>query len=390
MRVLLCNKFYYRRGGDCVYTLALESLLKANGHQVAVFAMEHPETLDSPWRGYFPSEVNLGSLSSKFRFLARSLGYGETAARFRALLDEFKPDVVHLGNIHSQLSPVIAEIAHKRSIKVVWTLHDYKLACPRYDCLLKGETPCELCFRDKTYVLKNKCMKNSLAGSLMAYLEAVKWSRDRLVANTDVFICPSSFMKQKMEQAGFPPEKLVMLCNFLDVEKCRRQDYSDRDDYYCYVGRLSREKGISTLAGVAATLPFRLLVLGDGPVRGELPSADNIEYLGRKDWAEIKECVGRSRFMVIPSEWYENNPLSVIEALSLGTPVLGAEIGGIPELIEKGVTGEIFRSGDKEDLSRGIQRMFKDRFDYNGIAEKSQSRFSQESYYKQLMEIYSR
>ncbi len=388
MRVLLCNKFYYRRGGDCVYTLGLESLLKANEHQVAVFAMEHPETLDTPWRRFFPSEVNLGSLSSKFRFLARSLGWGETGARFKALLDEFKPDVVHLGNIHSQLSPIIAEIAHSRGCRVIWTLHDFKLACPRYDCLLKGEKPCELCFNNKANVLKNKCMKDSLAGSLMAYLEAEKWNRDRLVANTDVFICPSSFMKRKMEQAGFPSEKLVCLCNFMDVEKCRQQDYSNRRDDYCFVGRLSREKGITTLAKVAASLPFKLLVLGDGPVRGELPSAKNIEYLGRKDWTDIKEIVGHARFMVIPSEWYENNPLSVIEALCLGTPVLGAEIGGIPELIELGVSGMTFMSGDSADLSRAIEAMFEADFDYKSIAEQSQRRFSQDAYYKHLLELY--
>ena len=388
MRVLLCNKFYYRRGGDCVYTIGLESLLKANGHQVAIFAMEHPETLDTPWRRYFPSEVNLGSLPSKLRFLARSLGWGETAARFKALLDEFRPDVVHLGNIHSQLSPVIAQIAHAKGCRVIWTLHDYKLACPRYDCLLKGETPCELCFTNKLNVLKNKCMKDSFAGSLMAYLEAEKWNRDRLVANTDVFICPSSFMKRKMEQAGFPSEKLVWLCNFMDVEKCRRQDCSDRGDYYCYVGRLSKEKGIATLAGVAASLPFKLLVLGDGPVRGELPSAANIEYLGRKDWAEIKDIVGHARFMVIPSEWFENNPLSVIESLCLGTPVLGAEIGGIPELIEPGVSGMTFPSGDPEALKEAIPAMFEAGFDYESIAGQSKRRFSQEAYYKRLLEIY--
>lgn len=388
MRVLLCNKFYYRRGGDCVYTMGLESLLKANGHQVAIFAMDHPETLDTPWRRYFPSEVNLGSLPSKLRLLARSLGWGETASRFKALLDEFRPDVVHLGNIHSQLSPVIAQIAHAKGCRVIWTLHDYKLACPRYDCLLKGETPCELCFTNKLNVLKNKCMKDSFAGSLMAYLEAEKWNRDRLVANTDLFICPSSFMKRKMEQAGFPSEKLVWLCNFMDVEKCGLQDCSDRGDYYCYVGRLSKEKGIATLAGVAASLPFRLLVLGDGPVREELPSASNIEYLGRKDWAEIKDIVGHARFMVIPSEWFENNPLSVIESLCLGTPVLGAEIGGIPELIEPGVSGMTFPSGDPEALKEAIPAMFEAGFDYESIAEQSKRRFSQEAYYKRLLELY--
>ena len=198
MRVLLCNKFYYRRGGDCTYTIALEELLRRHGHEVAVYAMEHPDTLDTPWRRYFPSEVNLNSTISELRFLTRSLGHGEAASKFKALLEDFKPDVVHLNNIHSQLAPVLGEIAHRSGCRVVWTLHDYKLLCPRYDCLRRGETVCEQCFTDKIKVLKYNCMKNSLSGSVMAYLEAVKWNRRRLEKCTDAFICPSLFMRNKL------------------------------------------------------------------------------------------------------------------------------------------------------------------------------------------------
>ncbi len=387
MRILLCNKFYYRRGGDCSYTLALEELLRRHGHEVAVFAMDHPDTLDTPWRRYFPSEVNLDSSKSKLRFFARSLGFGETASRFNALLDDFKPEVVHLNNIHSQLSPVIAELAHRRGCRVVWTLHDYKLLCPRYDCLRRGESPCELCFNAKKNVLKHRCMKNSLPGSVMAYLEAGKWNRERLEACTDAFICPSAFMETKMVQGGFDRQKMHHLCNFIDVDKCKKERYDVRGEYYCYVGRLSSEKGLETLVSVARNLPYRLVIVGDGPLKDSLPKEANIEYVGRKDWPEIKDIAGKARFMVIPSEWYENNPLSVIESLCLGTPVLGARIGGIPELIEEGRNGLVFESGNREDLADRISAMFDSAFDYTGIAADAQARFSGETYYDNLMTL---
>lgn len=388
MRILLCNKFYYRRGGDCVYTMNLERLLKDHGHEVAVFAMDHPDTVETPWRSFFPSEVNLDSAASKLRFFGRSLGMGEAATRFKALLKAFKPDVVHLNNIHSQLSPIIAELAHKRGCKVVWTLHDYKLLCPRYDCLRNGKIPCEACFSDKKNVLRYSCMKNSLPASVMAYCEAVKWRRARLEACTDVFICPSHYIKTKMEQGGFDSAKLHYLCNFIDVEKCRREAYDKRENYYCYVGRLNAEKGIETLTKVAAELPYRLVVVGDGPLKGRLKASANIDYIGRKDWDEIKDLAGKARFLVVPSEWYENNPLSVIEALCLGTPILGAKIGGIPELVEEGVSGALFTSGDKASLSSAIQKLFEQQFDYDAIAAGAQARFYAESYYLCLMDLY--
>ena len=388
MRILLSNKIYSRGGGASIYTLNLEELLRDKGHEVAFFAMEHPLALDSKWSNYFPSEVNLKSTASKLRFIPRCLGDRETASKFKSILAVFKPDVVHLNNIHSQLSPVIAEIAHKQGCRVVWTLHDYKLLCPRYDCLRNGKQPCEACFYDKCNVLRHKCMKNSLPSSVIAYCEALKWNRERLEACTDAFICPSLFMESKMKQGGFDARKLHHLCNFINVSKCEGERHDKHDDYYCYIGRLSHEKGVKTLTEVASLLPYRLIVVGDGPLSGELTGSSNIEYAGSKDWEGVKSIVSHARFLVIPSEWYENNPLSVIEALSLGTPVLGARIGGIPELLEEGKNGLCFESGDKLSLARQIEKMFTLHFDYGTIAAAAQERFSAENYYTRIMDIY--
>lgn len=392
MKILLANKFYYRRGGDCIYMLNLEKLLKAHGHEVAVFAMDYPENLDTPWKKYFPKNM------SKLMAFTRPFGAHEVKSTFKKLLDDFKPDVVHLNNVHTQLSPVMAELAHQRGIKVVWTLHDYKLLCPRYDCLKNGNTICETCFNgDKKACLDNKCMKGSKLASFIGYKEAVVWNRERLEACTDVFICPSQFMADKMVQGGFSKSKMQTFCNFIDVEKCKFSstdgtDYTDdvellpkKEDYYCFIGRLSHEKGAKTLIEAANQLPYKLVIIGGGPLMEELKSVahTNIKFVGFKQWDDIKQLVGKARFSVIPSEWYENNPLSVIEAQCLGTPVLGANIGGIPEL-----TDYTFSSGNIADLRLKIEKMWNSKLDYQQIASDAQHRYDAETYYDKLINIY--
>lgn len=385
MKILLSNKFYYRRGGDCIYMLNLEQLLKSHGHDVAVFAMDYLENIETPWKQYFPQNM------SKLMAFTRPFGSAEVKVKFNRLLDDFKPEVVHLNNIHTHLSPIIAELAHNRGIKVVWTLHDYKLLCPRYDCLRNGNDICELCFNgDKSSCKTYKCMKGSTLASLIGYKEATTWNRRRLEACTDVFICPSKFMLQKMIQGGFTSKKLIPLCNFIDIDKCKKDTY-EKENYYCYIGRLSHEKGVKTLIKAAQKLPYKLVVIGGGPLSDELKNETtnaNIEFVGYKQWDEIKEIVSKARFSVIPSEWYENNPLSVIEAQCLGTPVLGARIGGIPELIENGVTGMTFESRNVNDLTSKLEAMWQHTFNYKEIALTSQKRYNSESYYQSILKIY--
>jgi glycosyltransferase involved in cell wall biosynthesis len=391
MRIVLANKFYYRRGGDCVHMLDLEQLLKAHGHEVAVFAMDYPENLETPWSKYFPSEVKFEPGMGMIEALMRPFGTREVRRKFSALLNDFYPDVVHLNNIHSQLSPVIAELAHERGMKVVWTIHDYKLLCPRYDCLKNGKEICEECFKDKKNVLKYRCMKNSSAASLLSYWEAKKWHKSRLEDCTDAFVCPSAFMARKMSQGGFCKDKLHSICNFINVERCYCDSYENRGDYYCFIGRLSHEKGTGTLIEAANMLPqYKLVVIGGGSLEKELKTiaGNHIRFVGFKQWDEIKQLVGKARFSVIPSEWYENNPISVIEAGSLGTPVLGADIGGIPELISE-ETGKVFKSRNIDDLKEKIKAMYATCFDYSAIAEASQKRYNAEIYYEKIMKIYA-
>ena len=384
MKIIICNKFYYNRGGDCTYTLNLEQLLKSHGHQVAIFAMDYPNNFATEWKKYFPSNM------TKFKAFTRPFGSKEVIDKFTQLINDFKPDIIHLNNIHTQLSPVIGEIASQKGIKVIWTIHDYKLLCPRYDCLRNNKIICELCFSgSKSFCKKYKCIKGSIIGSYIGYYEATTWHKERLENNTTKFICPSHFMTQKMIDGNFNPEKIKTICNFINVDKCKQDDFSKKD-YCCYIGRLSNEKGIKTLINAMNQLPYKLIIIGTGPLEKELKSIakSNIEFVGFKNWDEIKSIVSLAKFSIIPSEWYENNPLSVIESLSIGTPVLGANIGGIPELITEYISGLTFESKNINDLKEKITEMFKINFDYKAIAETSQKRFNAEVYYNELIQIY--
>jgi len=391
MKILIANKFYYPRGGDCIYTLHLKSLLKSKGHDVAVFAIQHPENQPNEFLRYFPSEVSFSSGNKKnlAKKILRPLVATEVKQKFTALLNDFQPDIVHLNNIHTHLSPVLAEIAHKKQIRVVWTLHDYKLLCPRYDCLRNGK-PCCLCFSYKFNVMKYKCMKNNLFASVLAYLEAKKWSKERLEKYTDAFICPSEFMKSQMLAGGFRKEKLMTLHNFIPTLE-NNSINCKRDDYYCYIGRISEEKGIETLLKAAQQLPYPLKIAGKGPLFNDLKfryACDKIEFLGYLNQDEVKSLLEKSRFSVIPSECYENNPLSGIESLCFGSPVLGARIGGITELIDENLNGLLFESGNIDSLKKKIEIMYSITFDYMDIAKKAQQNFSSDEYYSSLMNIY--
>ncbi|MDR2970058.1 MAG: glycosyltransferase family 4 protein [Tannerellaceae bacterium] len=393
-KILLANKFYYPRGGDCTATLSLENLLREKGHEVAVFSMQHPENLPNKYDSYFPSEVSYssGRTNNRLKAAIRPFGEKEVKRKFTQILDDFQPEIVHLHNIHTHLSPVLAEIAYKRHIKVIWTLHDYKLLCHRSDCL-RDNIPCEMCYTQKWKVMKYNCVKNSFKGSLLAYLEAVCWNRKRLERYVYKFISPSQFLKSRMVSASYDSDRIAVIPNF--IRQSPLPNDRKKQDYYCYVGRISSEKGIDTLLKAAKDFRLPLYIIGGGPDFNPLKKEYESEYIhfsGFQTHDKVIEMIGNARFTVIPSIWYDNNPLSVIESLCAGTPVIGARIGGIPELIKEGNNGFLFTPGSTGELKGKIAaaiHTFDDSYPYREIAERAQQRFSADVFYEQLRKIYN-
>lgn len=396
MKILIVNKFFYPRGGDCVVAMATRRLLLDKGHEVRVFAMSHPDNVDIADSQGYASEVSFaGGLSAKLSGARRLFGKGDILDSARRILDDFRPEVVHLHNVHSYLSPVIGELAAARGIRVVWTLHDYKLLCPSYACRRPGGELCEECFHGGLRVMHNRCMKGSLAQSVMADMEARIWNRRRLSRFTSCFIAPSQFMRNKMLEGGYGAHKVATLHNFIDPAKSEMlvSASSNRNrNYFCYVGRLSEEKGVETLLKGVNESGVRFKIGGDGPLAAELRAKysdnPNIEFLGHLDADGVVKLLSGAKASVIPSECYENNPLSVIESLCAGTPVIGASIGGIPELITER-DGILFRPGNAEEVGR-VLRDFDKRhpFDNSEISHRAQEQFSRERHYAGLIRIY--
>jgi len=394
LSILLVNKFYYNRGGDCIYTIELEKLFRDRGHRVAVFSMKYQDNYASPYEKYFLDEVKFNSKNpyDLIKALVRIFGFGDVKKKFKNLIYDFRPDIIHVNNIHSYISPEIIEVGKKERIPIIWTLHDYKLLCSRYDFLRDGK-PCELCLKDKRYAIKYKCMKNNIFMSLISYLESIYWNKDRIEKYVDLFICPSKFMAVKLIEAGFNEKKIAVLPNFINKKEDNLK-LVKKENYYCFVGRISYEKGIERLLEAAIELPeFKLKIVGTGPLYDILKSrysSNHIEFLGRINNQEAQKIISTAKFLVLFSEWYENCPISVIEALSFGTPVLTSNIGGLPEMIEDGFNGMFVNKLEKQEIKDKIKLMFSYNFNYGKIILSAKDKYSASTYYAQLLKLYER
>lgn len=401
MKILLINKFLYLKGGDAISTLTTGDLLSKKGHKVFFWGMKHPSNPSYLYSECFIESVDYEKQHSIKQKLSNSLKilYSfEAKGKIEKLVKEIKPDIVHLNNFAHQISPSILNVFRKYNIPTVMTMHDYKLVCASYSMLVDGKL-CERCKGGKYYFcFLKKCVKDSRAKSLLNTLEMYLHQKLlNIYSLIDVYISPSMFLKNKVGGMGFK-QKVEHLPNFINVNDFV-PDYN-RGDEFCYFGRLSKEKGLFTLIQAMKGLEVGLKIIGTGPEEEALKQEveryglSNIRFLGHKAGSELKDELKRSIAIIIPSEWYENNPRTVLEAFALGKPVIGARIGGIPELVKDGETGYTFEAGNTGDLRGKINRILKDK---DKIAQmgKNGRRFVEESFnsekhYQKLMNIYQR
>jgi len=357
LRVLYANKFLHRRGGAETVLLSEMELMKAAGHEVAVFACDHPDNLESPYRPYFPRYVDYfrAGFLEKAGAALRIVRSGEAKAKFGRLLDDFKPDVVHAHNIYAQLSFSILEAARERGVRVVMTAHDYKLVCPNYLMLDHGK-PCEKCLGHRYHhCLAAACHKEDRLYSAINTVEAYfnHWT-DKVGALAQV-LCPSAFMMGKLA-SGLPTGKLRLVRNPIEVKPEGGRD----GGYFLYAGRLSPEKGVWELVRAFRETGLPLKVAGTGPMEAALrrqAEGCRVELLGHLEGERLEEVYRGAKACLVPSQWYENAPLAVLEPMAYGKPVLAAAIGGIPELVTEGVTGRLFDPFDREDLKRVVSEV---------------------------------
>ncbi len=400
MKILLINKFLFPKGGAAISTLKTGSLLKTKGNKVSFWGMKDPRNPLFPYNKYFVSNIDFNgkiSLTKKFKAVFRILYSIEAKKKIKQLIEIEKPDIVHLNNFAHQISPSILSVFKKQNIPIVMTIRDFKLVCP-YWYLLKNGKPCEKCKHGRYYwCVINKCTKNSFLKSLINTIEMYLHHKILHIYDLiDVFISPSIFLKKKIIELGFNKE-INFLPNFINIKEYTPK-FEPGKKSICYFGRLSEEKGLFTLLEAIKNIDIRLKIIGEGQLEERLKAKvkndkiNNIDFLGYKTDNNLSKEIKDSMFIVIPSECYENNPRSILEAFALGKPVIGSKSGGIPELVNHGNTGLIFEPGNFADLRNKIIRLINDpdRIKEMGINARKfvEEMYNPEDHYQKLIKIY--
>jgi glycosyltransferase involved in cell wall biosynthesis len=364
-RLLSINNYFYRRGGSEAVFFEHNRLFEEAGWSVVPFAMQDSLNVQTPWEEHFAAPVDFSNAkSTRLRLAAAAkLIYSlEARRRIRQLSTLTHPSIAHAHNIYHHLSPSILGELRRLGIPVVMTLHDLKIACPAYKMFTHGRV-CERCRGGALHnVIRQRCIKGSLAMSALVWLESTVHRRlDLYQKNVTRFVVPSRFFLSKLTEWGFDPKRFVYIPNFIEVGGPSPGPLSGKA-VISYVGRLVPEKGVATLIRAAARAGVPLRVVGTGPEEPALRqeaagSGADISFTGHLSGAELRAAIADARAIVVPSEWYENAPISVMEASAFGRPVIGARIGGIPELIHEGETGFLFQSGDVESLAAVLARV---------------------------------
>jgi glycosyltransferase involved in cell wall biosynthesis len=411
VRVLQINKFLYPAGGTETAMFQTADLLRRHGHEVSFFGMQDDRNTAGAPGEYLVSNVDYSGSTAAHgaarfkRWLSagRILHSQEAARKLEALITEARPDVAHLHNIYHQLSPSILGVLRRHAVPAVLTLHDYKLICPNY-MLHTHDAVCERCKGHRYYqAVLQGCVKGSRLNGVICATEAYTNGLTHVYENSiDTFIAPSRFMQRKMAEFGAGAGRIAYIPNFIDVAAFEPR--YEAQPYFVFVGRLERVKGVSTLLRAVAASQiasrFELRIAGDGAVRQELERQDatdgrsNVRFLGRLSRDALRDLLQNAMFVVVPSEWYENAPMSVLEAYAYGKPVIGARIGGIPELIEHGETGLLFEPGNTQALQQAIDDMLT----HPGLAQQMgrnarrlvEDAFGPQLHYERLMALYTR
>jgi len=396
MKILFVNKFLFENGGSETYCFKLAEYLKQKGHSVQFFGMDHDKNVVGNDLNLYVKNVEFKDITmSKILYPFKIIYSTEARNKIRELIEHYKPDIVHLNNYNFQITPSILYEIKKHNIPVVMTLHDFQIVCPNHMMYIEHEKKiCEEC-KSRKYIncIKNKCIHNSKIKSLFAAFEGYIYYKLKTYEKMiDYYIAPSNFLKDKICEFGEKENRIKVIHNFVSSES-KLNKKSIKKDYVLYFGRLSIQKGIRTLISACNMLPeIEFVVAGRGELEKELERIKNVKYIGFRVGEELNTLISEALFSIYPSEWYENCPMSVLESQMLGTPVIGANIGGIPELIDNNSDGLLFEPGNVSDLVNKISFMYSNRNVLQRFSEKCTSKanmFSVEDYYNKLFEVFN-
>lgn len=408
MKVLFINNFYTNFGGAEKVAIDEAKLLENNGHEVFFFATNRPPLFDEDYKykKYFPEFSNYRSISkfSAFRKSLKVLYNFEAEKKLDLLIKETNPDIVHLHNNYYHLSPSIINACKKNKIPVVMTLHDSRLFCPSATLRFKDEKYCTNTYclnNNPLHCLINQCKEKSFSKSFIVTLEFLFRRLHKLYDYVDTFICPSDSLRQLLIKSGVDESRTCLLTNFLPDLLLKQKPVYENSNYFLYVGRLSRAKGLDLLIKAMEVIPeIKLHIVGTGEDEDYLKSLaesiniSNIEFKGFKEGSELQEEFENCIATILPSNWFENAPLSVLESFSFGKALLTSDVGGLPELVEDNVTGKVFSAGSISEIAQAltfsannldlIKQMGKNaRF-------KAETEYNQTLHYQKLLQIYNK
>ncbi|MCP1973877.1 glycosyltransferase family 4 protein [Bradyrhizobium elkanii] len=395
MKVLLANKFLFNNGGAEAVLLQERMFLTSSGADVIDFAMQHERNIESRYANHFVSrqEYRTGGHLAKIKSALALIHSREAVSKLASLIEETRPDLMHCHNIYHQLTPSIVGVAKSRGIPVVLTLHDSKPVCPVHTRMREDQL-CSSCLAgDFHHVLMHRCADGSFAQSATLYMEAVIQRWFGSYEKVDRFLAPSQFMRESV-LPRFAADRVQVLYNGVDVTGISA---SDRDKgYVLYCGRLAPGKGAETLlrAHEAADCRWPLVIAGSGPLADNLKAqfTRNVRFAGQLSGETLNETIAEASVVVVPSEWCENCPMSVLEAMAYGKAVIATRVGGIPELVDDRVTGLLFEPGNTDELRRHLDCLMSDAARRAGMGAAGRSRveadFSLEKHNTELMAVY--
>lgn len=360
---------YYGGGEKLLYTEA--QLLKNNGHEVFFFATDKKPYIepDYQYSKFFPKYIDYQSLSrfEALKYSFKTFYNVEAEKKLDLYLQEISPDIVHCHNIFYYLTPSILNVCYKANIPVVMTLHDTRLACPAATLMIKNEQYCqnEMCVSGKGYhCILNKCKYNSLIASTLVSTEYYFRKLHKLYNGVSKFICPSKALANLIIKTGIKESKIEVINNFVNKNYFDTKPEYTNKGYFLYAGRLDKVKGLDILLKTMKTLPdITLHIAGTGPEEDNLKiikadlNLSNVHFLGYLMAEELENEYKNCIATILPSNWFENFPVSIIESFVYGKPVIGANVGGIPEMIETGINGLVFELKDVNQLANAIKKL---------------------------------
>src|SRR5215472_12023237 len=348
LKILLVHDFYQHSSGEDRVVWAEEQLLRGAGHDVITFYRQN-------------SEIPGYNILQAAVLPARTIWGVNSHEALRALLRRERPTLAHFHNLLPLISPSAYYACQSEGVPVVQTLHNFRIICPSATLFRDGR-PCEECPRTSSFApaIVHGCYRASRPATIaVATMIKVHQAMGTWATQVDRYIALSEFARNKLVGFGLPPARITVKPNFLPTDP---GEGNDRREYALFIGRLVPEKGVRSLLDAWARLscPMPLRVVGDGPLCAEVQRAADrsngkIEWLRQLPNESVLKLIKQARFLVFPSEWYEGFPVTLVESMACGTPVVGARIGSIPEIITNGVTGIHFSPGNVEDLASKVQ-----------------------------------